>query len=332
MRALLHLALGLAVSLACLYFATRGSDWGEVRDTLLAAHSGWVLAAALAVAGALLARAWRWLRLLRPVSGAVRFGAALSATAIGSAATAVVPLRLGELVRPVLLARRAGIGVTPVLATVVIERLVDLLFIVLCFLWLSFVYPLPAAVSAAARGLAVAGTAGLALLVLAQRHRATSERWLAAGLARLPARLAAAARPLVAGVLDGCKALADLRTVAVVCALSALIWASAALVFLCALLALGVAAPLLPAALASVVIVAAFIFLPQAPGYVGTWQAGCVLALDLFGVPQEQAVGYALLTWLLSMLVNVGAGGLFLARAGLTPRQVLGVRPADAGR
>lgn len=325
LRKALQLAVGILVSAACLYFATRGTDWDGVRQALLGAQPLWVLAALVCGVATMLVRTERWMQLLRPV-GAARFAPALSATAIGAAATAVVPLRLGELVRPALLARRCGIALTAVLATVVIERLFDLLFVVLCFLLLSLVYPLPDAARDGARALALVGMSGMAVVVLAQYRRPTVDRWLRALLGLLPTRLSDWLTPVVFGLLDGCRGLADLRTVVAVGVLSAGVWGGIALLFLCSLLALGIAAPLLPAALASVVIVAAFVFLPQAPGFVGTWQAGCVLALDLFGVPKDLAVSYSLLTWLLTMLLNVGAGGLFLSRERLSLRDLLGDR------
>src|SRR5262249_56255264 len=108
--------------------------------------------------------------------------------------------------------------------------------------------------------------------------------------------------------------------VASVVVYSALLWTANALPYLFALLALDIHAPLVPAALASIVIVAAFVFIPQGPGFVGTWQAGCVLALDLFGVPRDQAVGFSLLTWGGPMLLHVGLGGVFLARRDYFPR------------
>jgi hypothetical protein len=48
-----------------------------------------------------------------------------------------------------------------------------------------------------------------------------------------------------------------------------------------------------------------------------------VIALGLFGVPSDLAVGYSLLTWILSMAVNVGAAGFFLAREDLSPRDLV---------
>ena len=282
------------------------------------------MAAAVAT---LVIRAQRWVRLLRPV-GHVPLGAALSATAIGFASGVVLPLRLGELVRPALLGRRTGIGLGPALSSVVVERLLDVLFIVLCFLALSVLYPLPGAVRAGARGLAVVAAAGFGALLLAQRHRPTAERWLEAtprSSARARSRGRCGRRSAASST--AARRSATRRTLSVVLGFSAYLWIVTALLYLCAIRALDLAVPAIPGALASVVIVAAFVFLPQAPGLVGTWQAGCVVALGLFGVPQD--LGRRLLVPHLAV-GDAGAGrgrrllprarGPVVARSGLGPR------------
>jgi len=316
------------VSGACLYFATRGTDWTHVGNTLASAHPLWIIGGCGAVLAAFAIRALRWVWLLRPVA-AVPVSAALSATAIGFASGVVLPLRLGELVRPALLGRRTGIGFGPALSSVVVERLLDMLVIVLCFLALSMLFPLPGAARTGARGLAAATASGFALLILAQRHRATAESWLEGLLRHLPERVSAPARRTIAGLLDGCKALGDPGALAIVLGLSVLLWAAAALMYLCAIRALDLPMPAIPGALAVMVIVTAFVFLPQAPGLVGTWQAGCVVALGLFGVPRDQAVGYSLLTWLTAMLVQLAAGGFFLAREELSWHDLIPARNPD---
>jgi len=318
----------VAVSAACLWFATRGTDWDAVGRVLMGAHLPWVAAGALAGLAAIALRARRWQLLLRPVA-AVPFGPAFSATAIGFAATSVLPLRLGEFLRPALLARRVGFGISPALSSVVLERLFDMLFVVLCFLVLSLLYPLPADLRRAALLLGVAATVGFVVLLLAQRHRASAERLIERVLGWLPDGVGRGVRPLATGFFDALGALESGHILGRVVMYSALLWTANALPFLFALLALGIAAPLVPAALASIVIVAAFVFMPQAPGFLGTWQAGCVLALELFGVPKELAVGYSLLTWLVQMLVNVGLGGLFMGREHLSLRQLVRDEPGE---
>jgi glycosyltransferase 2 family protein len=290
----------------------------------------WVAAAVAASVLAIVLRAQRWRLLLRPVA-AVPLGASFSATAIGFAASSVLPLRLGEVIRPALLARRVGFGVAPALSSVVLERLFDMLFVILCFLALSLIYPLPTDLRRAALLLGAAAIAGFAVLLLAQRNRTRAERLLDAVLGWTPAAVGRSVRPLAGGFFDALGALESGRIVGGVVWYSALLWTFNALVFLFALLALGIHVPLVPAALASIVVVAAFIFMPQAPGFLGTWQAGCVLALDLFGVPKDLAVGFSLLTWLVQMLLNVGLGGVFVAREDLSVRQLVrGAGPAPA--
>jgi len=290
----------------------------------------WVLASAASSVLAILLRAQRWRLLLAPVA-AVPLAPAFSATAIGFAATAVLPLRLGEVIRPAVLARRVGFGVSPALSSVVLERLFDMLFVVLCFLVLSRIYPLPADLRHAALVLGAVAVLGFVVLLVASRNRPRAERMLDAVVAWLPAAAGRVLRPLAMGFLDALGALESARLVGGVVAYSTVLWAANALPFLFGFLALGIDVPLLSASLACIVIVAAFVFMPQAPGFLGTWQAGCVLALDLFGVPKDMAVGFSLLTWVVQMLVNVPLGGYFASREDVSWRQLVrGGAPAPA--
>src|SRR5262249_19058354 len=125
LRNTIRLTIGIAVSLACLWFATRGTDWDAVGHVLGSARMPWVRASASSSLLAILLRARRWRLLLRPVA-AVPLAPAFSATAIGFAATSVLPLRLGEVIRPAVLARRVGFAISPALATVLLALLFDL--------------------------------------------------------------------------------------------------------------------------------------------------------------------------------------------------------------
>ncbi len=310
------------MSLGCLYLATRGTNWEQVWAVLSGARPAWIGAIVLASLVSVYVRAQRWRVLLRPV-GDVPLYPALSATAIGFGAGAVLPLRLGELLRPALLARHVGVGLTVVLSSVVIERLFDILLVISCFLVVSLAYPMPDAVRTGAWVLATGAVAGFLVLLAAQRRRDVTERLINRALAVLPARIAAGLRPMAASFLDGLGGLADGRTVGLVLAYSIYLWSVIGLTFLFAFLALGIAVPLIGASLTTLVIVAAFVFLPQGPGFVGTWQAGCVLALGLFKVQPDAAVGYSLVTWFVQMTMNLVTAGFFLAREDLSLGQLL---------
>jgi uncharacterized membrane protein YbhN (UPF0104 family) len=156
---------------------------------------------------------------------------------------------------------------------------------------------------------------GFGVLVAMQRNRPAAERLVGGILAFLPGGLAARLEPIASSFVGGLEALGDLRSVVLVLGYSAYLWGVITLTFLFSFLALDIEIPLLPGALTTVVLVAVAVFLPQAPGFVGTWQVGCVVALHgVFKVPQDAAVGYSLLTWIVQMVVNIGLAGFFLAR------------------
>src|SRR5207244_2597518 len=290
LRNALRLTAGIAVSLACLYFATRGTDWTRVGAVLVAARPLWIVAVTLASLATVYIRAQRWRVLLRPV-GDVPLYPALSATAIGFGASAVLPFRAGEFLRPALLGRRVGVRMSAAFSSVVLVRLFDMLLVIGCFLRVAVVYPdVPPDSGLGAVGLALAGVLGL----------------------------------------NGLGGLGDLPTVLLVLAYSAYLWGVIALTYLFSFLALDVHVPLVAASLTTVVVVAAMVFLPQAPGFVGTWQAGCVLALSWFHVGHDVAVGYSLLTWVIQMVVNIATAGIFLAREDLPLGRLLRLAAREA--
>jgi uncharacterized protein (TIRG00374 family) len=289
----------------------------------------WVVAALVASLATVYIRAQRWRVLLRPL-GDVPLYPALSATAIGFGATAVLPFRVGELLRPALLGRRAGVGMSAALSSVVLERLFDILLVIGCFLGVSLVYDIPSTLRRGAQVLAVLAGAAMVALFIAQRRRAAAERLAHRVLGLLPASIARRLGPVVTSFLQGLGGLGDSTALLLVLAYSVYLWGIVQLTFLFSFLALDIQVPLLAASLTTLVVIAAAVFLPQAPGFVGTWQAACVLALGFFDVPREAALGYSVLTWILQMTVNVGTAGIFLAREDLSLGQLLRIGAPEA--
>src|SRR5215813_11000797 len=128
----LRAALVLVLTVGLLTFFLRGVDlhavWTETRHA-----DGWLLL--LAVCLTLLTytlRAFRWQYLLAPI-GPTRFSTAFQTTVIGFAASFLLPARAGEVLRPYLLARREGLPPTACFATIILERLLDLVTVLLLF-------------------------------------------------------------------------------------------------------------------------------------------------------------------------------------------------------
>jgi uncharacterized protein (TIRG00374 family) len=122
-KILLPLLLGGAI----LYWMYRGFDFQRVRQVVLYEMDWtWML---LSFPFGILAQAlrgWRWRQTLEPVAGKTRSSIAVNAIFLSYAASLVVP-RIGEFTRCAVLKRWEGVSFTRALGTVVTERMVDLL-------------------------------------------------------------------------------------------------------------------------------------------------------------------------------------------------------------
>src|SRR6266542_1325292 len=132
MRTHLRAALVLALTVGLLALFLRHANLGQVWTEIGHARLGLVLLAAVMTGLTYVLRAFRWQYLLRPI-GRTHFSVALRATLIGFAATFLLPARAGEFLRPYLLARQERLSATAAFATIILERLFDLLTVLLLF-------------------------------------------------------------------------------------------------------------------------------------------------------------------------------------------------------
>ncbi|MCA9491981.1 MAG: flippase-like domain-containing protein, partial [Myxococcales bacterium] len=123
----LRLALVLAVTATCLILAARGVDLRGVGHALSGLSPAAVLLATVGITGAFTLRVARFGLLLGDRRPAMREVGVVCG--IGFLAIQVVPLRLGELVRPYLLAER-GVGWGRSLGALAVERLLDLVVLI----------------------------------------------------------------------------------------------------------------------------------------------------------------------------------------------------------
>ena len=320
------ISVGLAAVLLVLFLRTL--DFAAVGSAIRSAHVGWLVAAVAAnlVATPLL-RSWRWGLLLTRAGTPSAFDLN-SATSIGFAASTLLPARAGEIVRPVALARRAGLPIAPCLASVALERLIDL---VTC-IFLLVVYTVRWAQQSIAgeaagrfallRQLALligAGTlVGLAVLAFLAAKPERTDRFVKPLLRPLPEKIGARIEAVLLSFLDGLGALGTVRDVAVVAAASLFLWSLIASQVWMTMLAFDV---VMPYPVSFFILAWAILGLAiPTPGGVGGYHTAVAYALTAFyGVGKDTAGAFALVSHALSFapitLVGLGfllAGGLSL--------------------
>lgn len=153
--------LGVLSSAVFLTLALQQVDWAKTAATLRDVN--WTLAS-LGIGAAVTASvifAFRW-RLLLSNTAELSVRDTFSYIMIGYLANIVLPLRMGELARAVLLGRRRGIAASVVFGSVVLERTLDVLAILMLALCVSFMMNIPPVVRA---GMITFAAAGLAAFV-----------------------------------------------------------------------------------------------------------------------------------------------------------------------
>src|SRR5262245_54389316 len=136
-----RLLLGAALAIVLLFFFFRGIDGAALARAFRAADPLLLGAVVLATLATYLARSWRWGYLLAPLTR-VPFGRLFSITVIGFMAGLIIP-RAGEVLRPYLVARRYSLATSAVFASIILERLVDLIAVLLLFGLYFYVLPTP---------------------------------------------------------------------------------------------------------------------------------------------------------------------------------------------
>jgi hypothetical protein len=324
----LRIVLSITISAVFLGFAIRKVDWGEAAAALAAAHYMYVLPMFGVTIWTLYIRAQRWRILLRPV-GTPAMRTLVSATNIGFMANMVLPLRVGEVIRPVLVSRKENEPLSGILATVVLERIFDMFTI----LFLFGVSASLVAVSDQVRhwGYYLSGLAATvaAAVIIVRWQEALALRILQLALRPLPAALSAPVDNFFRGFVQALETLQSPLTFVQLLGWSLYLWLVIALIYLLGILAFDIPAQVLVASITVSAIVAIAVSVPQAPGYIGSFQLGCTLSLAIFNVSQSHAIAYSIVSHLTQFAAVVAAGLYSLAREGMTMRQLEAVSEAN---
>jgi glycosyltransferase 2 family protein len=301
--------VGLAISVGLFVYLLGSVDRHQLLLELRAARWQWVLVGlALPVLG-LHTRAKRWWYLFPPGSHPPGL---VPAVMIGYMANNVLPLRAGEVVRVYVVARRWGHGFWTAVATLIVERVLDSITIVLLLAGLMLLIPVPPIFEWAAVVLLAVDVAGVGVLAFLALSPVRGRRLLAWLGGRWPAFEGRALRiydTFVRG-LDGVRQPAHLLPL---CLWTVVVWFIPAFAAWIMLRAVGLELPFV-AGWTILVFVGLGISLPSAPGYVGVFHLAARLALEVFGVPREPATAYAILFHATQIVPITVAGWLFLLR------------------
>lgn len=287
---------GIIISALLLFFAFHNISFHSVLDELKNLDT--ILIIPLVALGILVQflRSYRWGLLLKPLhAGDIGQMKLFSITSVGFLAIMALPARIGELARPYLISNRTGIRMPSALATVVVERIFDILTVLVMFLAMLYFFTMPQWLAKSVIVWTAITAAGIAVLVPSIRTK------LLRVCEKLPGRFSFLEKWI--GQFD--RSLTDCtgsgKDFIRFLLITVIIWLANALWFYLLILAFGFNIPVQAAFIMMIVIIIG-IAIPSAPGFIGNWHFACLTGLAIFGVPKEQALGYAVVSHFLTTM------------------------------
>lgn len=313
----------LVMSAGFLWLALRDVPIAEVWASIQAANIWWVMAAVSVGVVGIYTRGIRWRGL---VNNQVSLARAFYIVGIMSLLN-ILPMRLGEVARTVLAARER-IPVITAATSIVVERLVDTLFVLLLLMvTVSQVESLPASVAQTAQLLGVLTVVGFAVLMTLARYPQTVRRLMHAITERVPLLSRLPLESLLDHALDGLTPLTDWRRFAHAFGWTVVSWVMSFLVFYFGQLALTTDSPPTVAAL-SLPLAAFSVALPLTVAALGPFQGAVRIAGEAFGMAEVTATAMGFLVHGVTIAMYVITGIWGLMGLGVALADVM-QRPAD---
>jgi uncharacterized protein (TIRG00374 family) len=310
--------IGVLISAAALFLAFRTTNWAEVVAVFGSLRYEYVILSLIVVLLSDVMRGVRWSILvqgrLSPVDGFWLFN-------VGYLFNNVLPARLGELARAILGGRRPNVTFTSALSSIVVERLFDVVSVVILLSIGLVALPLPDWAATGGITAGVGSLLGVVVLALAARYPAPALRIGVWALALIPGISREKASSFLSPFVDGLGAVSDWRNFASGFGMSLACWAVSGFSAWLLMLAFwpGVSIPIAAFVLGAAGLGVA---VPAAPASVGTFQAAVIAACLAAKFDLSTSQSFSILLWLSSIAPTCLLGAAGLLREGVSFGQV----------
>lgn len=318
--------LGLLLSAGCIYWVLKDVQINHLLQIMRSVQLGLFTAGLLLGCLSLLVRAVRW-KVLLAAEAQSRTKSLFTSLMIGYLANNLLPARMGELVRVYVLERRTGISKSAALASILLERLADVLVLLVLIGMASTFVKLPPLIVSGCWAAVIALFFIILVLGLLSGRSTEQTQCLVGIVGRWVPRYNERLQTMVDRFVAGLRSMRSGNKVAVSLLLTLLTWGLEIGWAWLVARALGLNLPWLAAVL-MVTVIGIGSVLPAAPGSVGTYEFFAILALSPFSVDSTAAVAMAFLLHLSSyfLVATLGIMSIWIentGEAGFLPHAML---------
>ena len=323
-----QIAVSLAVTTIFLGWFVIMQDWSQIGTAFHNANILYIIVSIAPIPLIYVLRVLRWEILMRPVKK-LSLGTLMGATLIGYMASNVLPLRAGEFIRPAFVKMRYGASFTGTLATIVVERLLDIVGLAMMLIYVVIFWPISATTSVhnifntskIALVLAIVIICTTALILILRYWPEKVKGFFLAATKLLPQSVQQRALLLIDQFVTGLTPLANLQDAALMIFYTIAGWVLDIISVYYSARVFGFCMSFSGACFVVICIILA-VALPQAPGYIGTFHWAATLSALLLQMPKPAAVSFAIFVHAVGIIPVTIAGLLVLWKTGLTLRTV----------
>jgi len=284
--------LGIVISLVCLVLVLWKIDFREVLNALKSANYAWLIPASLPYVGTIISKVLRWQLLFPSEHAGIRRGKLFSALMISYAVNTILPARLGELARAYVIGETEGLSKSLALSTIIVEKVLDVLTLILFLVLLLYSMTLPAWVQRPALIMAPLFLCLFAIILALTHQRERTLRLASSILKPIPRLGGEQMLQSLDSALSGFDVLRSIRRNILLWGWSLAIWITGALFILFVMFAFHIEAPA-SAAVLVMCVTSLGMTVPSSPGYIGIYHWLIVSTLLIFDVDRELALSFA---------------------------------------
>ena len=330
-----QLLIGLAIAFAALYYTLRNVSLEQLVDSFEEVELVFFLPAIVITVLTYVARAFRWQILLRPFKkiSVTDIYVPLTLGLMGN----IFPARAGEFLRAYLIGKRHGITFSGALSTIIVERLFDLAFLLALFAWVFVINAEIFDPNLTFSGLSVQTMlegfgkfcgmlvigllAFMFLLVYKEEQVKSFVGWL---IKPLPDKWKEKIQFMVGEFALGCRIIRDPGSLVLTVSWSVVLWLLFIAVYYPFYFAFDLQDKSLESVLLVTVMVCVLITILPTPGFLGSFNAGVLIALhEIIGEAEVKAVSFGMASWATGFVVLITGGLFFIFKDHMSVRSLI---------
>lgn len=335
MKKFRQLVIGIGIACLAVYFTLRNVSMKDLMDSFKTIKYVYLVPAVLLIIASYAVRAWRWQILVSPLKK-VKLSAMLPPLMIGFMGN-ILPARAGEVLRAYLLGKQENISFTGAVATIVVERLFDLLMLLLLFAWVLIFHADVFNSQTTWGGISIHSMAtkfgmlggGLIVFLIGFIYMLTYHKERLMPMIRFclkpaPHKLQEKIEHLIGTFSEGLLVAKDTSALVKITISSVILWVLIVLTYYPFYWAYDLQNKSLESLLIVTVMVCILITILPTPGFLGSFQAGILIGLhDIMHESEVAAVSFGMVCWALNFSIILIFGVYCILHAHLSVHQLV---------